>query len=238
MGSPFGSMRRTGSNEESITGESYGAEFFSDLAADRYYPFYVRLAEMLSGLCSAARVLDVGCGLGYLVNAFHDRGVEADGIDYSEYALASSPAEIRDRLWKVDLESDASWPFPDNHFDLVTSLNTFEHLSHPEAAISEMSRTLRSEGRVFLSVPSPISNELSALVRRYREPTHVSVLPKATWVKLFEANALTYERRLDISGAFMAIHYRSTVKRALMRCPLARLYGKLPHNLVFRKAGA
>ncbi len=53
------------------------------------------------------------------------------------------------------LDLDDQLPFPDGHFDMVTMLAVLEHLSKPDDIIGEVARVLRSNGRLFVTVPSP-----------------------------------------------------------------------------------
>tara|TARA_B100000925_G_C22006058_1_gene473744 strand:+ start:2572 stop:3243 length:672 start_codon:yes stop_codon:yes gene_type:complete len=87
------------------------------------------------------KILDIGCGKGYLLYDFLKVIPDAEifGIDISEYAIANSKAEIRDRL----LVGNANkLPWEDNSFDLVISLNTLHNLHVYDlfAALSEMER--------------------------------------------------------------------------------------------------
>ncbi len=88
------------------------------------------------------RVLDVGCGKGYLLYDFTKvlPGIEVYGIDISEYAIRNAKEEIRDRL---QLGNATSLPWPDNHFDLVVSINTLHNLY-----CFELDRALREIERV------------------------------------------------------------------------------------------
>ena len=69
------------------------------------------------------KILDVGCGKGFLLFDFAKviPGLEIYGIDVSEYAIANSKEEIRDRL---QVGNANALPFPDHHFDLVISINS------------------------------------------------------------------------------------------------------------------
>ncbi len=79
------------------------------------------------------RILDVGCGKGFLLFDFLKVRPDAQiyGIDISEYAIENSKEEIRDRL-QIGNATDLPWP--DDYFDLVISLNTFHNLYNYELA--------------------------------------------------------------------------------------------------------
>ncbi len=73
------------------------------------------------------KILDVGCGKGYLLYDFLKIIPDAEvyGIDISEYAITNSKEEIRENLTKG---SATELPWPDNYFDLVISINTIHCL--------------------------------------------------------------------------------------------------------------
>jgi protein-L-isoaspartate(D-aspartate) O-methyltransferase len=79
------------------------------------------------------KILDVGCGKGFLLFDFLKVRPDAQiyGIDISEYAIENSKEEIRDRL-QIGNATDLPWP--DDYFDLVISLNTFHNLYNYELA--------------------------------------------------------------------------------------------------------
>ena len=73
------------------------------------------------------KVLDVGCGKGFLLYDFTlvVPGIEVFGIDISDYAIANSKEEVRNRL---QVGNSNSLPYPDQHFDLVISINELHNL--------------------------------------------------------------------------------------------------------------
>src|SRR5213596_2552566 len=84
------------------------------------------------GLKSGMRVLDVGCGKGFLVKdlMLERPGLEAFGLDISLYALTHCEPEVVGRL---HLGSAEQLPFPDRAFDCVLSINTIHNLLRPRA---------------------------------------------------------------------------------------------------------
>ena len=79
------------------------------------------------GLKAGDKVLDVGCGKGFLLYEMSllVPGLEIHGIDISPYALEHAKEEIRDRLL---LGNATSLPFPDQYFDFVFSITTLHYL--------------------------------------------------------------------------------------------------------------
>ena len=87
------------------------------------------------------KILDIGCGKGFLLYDFLKviPDAEIHGIDLSPYAIANSKEEIRDRL---QVGSATALPWPDDHFDLVISINTLHclHAQELDPALREMER--------------------------------------------------------------------------------------------------
>lgn len=96
-----------------------------------------------------SEVLDIGCGGGFLSNAFSEAGHQVTGIDLSNESL--HVAKKYDKTGKVKyLKADAYvLPFLDATFDVVTAMDFLEHVEEPARVIAEISRVLRPGGRFF-----------------------------------------------------------------------------------------
>ena len=87
------------------------------------------------------KILDIGCGKGYLLYDFLKVIPDAEiyGIDISEYAISNSKPEIRHNL---HLGNATNLPWADDTFDLVISITTLHNLYayELELALCEMER--------------------------------------------------------------------------------------------------
>lgn len=93
------------------------------------------------GLRAGDRVLDVGCGKGFLLYELTQvvPGLIVAGLDISEYGIAHAKEEIRPFL---TLGNCVELPWPDRHFDFVYSITTFHNLGIADVkrAVTEVER--------------------------------------------------------------------------------------------------
>jgi protein-L-isoaspartate(D-aspartate) O-methyltransferase len=96
-------------------------------------------------LPSKPKILDIGCGKGFLLYDFLKVIPDAEiyGLDISSYALENCKEEIKGNL---RLGNATDLPWEDNTFDLVFSINTFHnlHAYDLDRALREMERVGKS----------------------------------------------------------------------------------------------
>jgi protein-L-isoaspartate(D-aspartate) O-methyltransferase len=99
-----------------------------------------------------ARILDVGCGKGFLLYEFTQvlPGVSVAGIDVSTYGVAHAKEEIRSSL-TVGTIADPL-PYDSSSFDLVYSINTLHNLYNYElsVALSEIERVCAGAAHITI----------------------------------------------------------------------------------------
>ncbi|MEM9054704.1 MAG: class I SAM-dependent methyltransferase [Pseudomonadota bacterium] len=115
------------------------------------------------GLSSGDRVLDLGCGEGrhvhglYMLGGLNLAGVDLDeaALKKAEAGLAILPKPAADETGQVSFEmGDATaLRFADNTFDAVICSEVLEHLPDYDAALVEIRRVLKPDGKLCISVP-------------------------------------------------------------------------------------
>jgi cyclopropane fatty-acyl-phospholipid synthase-like methyltransferase len=100
--------------------------------------------ELISiyNLKSESKVLDIGCGKGYLMYEIKllIPDIDISGIDSSDYGLKNAKDEIKPYIFNHKAEDKL--PYLDKEFDLVVSLGTFHNLrlKQLKLALNEMER--------------------------------------------------------------------------------------------------
>ncbi len=157
-------------------GALYDAEYFAKRCSSIPYErsahwanFFAIIADQVIRALHPQRVLDAGCAMGLLVEAFWDRGVYCEGIDISEYAISQVRPDIREYC-RVGSLVDA---IP-GQFDLVTCIEVLEHLSPEEVKAAVRNLCSTSGAVLFSSTPDG-----------FDEPAHVNVRPAIYWLRLF-----------------------------------------------------
>jgi len=128
------------------------------LLGSLFGPIAADVAAVASALApDRARVLEVGCGPGYLsIRLARQHGLDVTGLDLDPAMIGRARANT-DRAGDGDehrpsfLVGDAaSLPFPDESFDLVVSTLSMHHWADPTAGLSEIGRVLRPGGRALV----------------------------------------------------------------------------------------
>jgi protein-L-isoaspartate(D-aspartate) O-methyltransferase len=141
------------------------------------------------GIKPGMRVLDVGSGKGFLLHDFTESvpGVEVAGIDISAYAVDHTMESVKPFC---QVGSAATLPWPDDHFDLVISINTLHNLILPElwSALKEMERV--SRGAKYICVEG-YRNEREKVNLMYWQLTCRAFHMPEEWKFLFDKTGYT-----------------------------------------------
>jgi len=113
--------------------------------------FFDERLRSIERLVRPGRLLDVGAGLGYLLDAARRRGWRGVGLETSEFAVRHARREFGLDVRQQTLDDAA---LDDAAFDLVVMRDVLEHTRHPRAALARAHRLLRPGGVLALSVPN------------------------------------------------------------------------------------
>ena len=175
-----------------ISGTSYDAEYYTChcgvpyVRDDHWLGFFGRIADHIVEELHPSTVLDAGCAKGFLVEALRDRGVEAYGIDISEYAISQVREDIRPFCRAASLTETL-----DRDYDLIVTIEVLEHLASTDGILAIRNLCQHTNRILFSSTPDD-----------KEEPTHLCVQPPDYWASLFAKNG--YWHKLEYNATFIS----------------------------------
>jgi len=129
-----------------------------------------------------SKVLDIGCGKGYLVYDFIEAGIDCYGIDVSNYAIDCSPPEIR---WRLKLRNAKDLGvYKDDQFDLVISINTIHNLKEPDCR--KAIRDIQRIGKHAFIVVDSFRNDIEKQRMMEWNTTGETIKSTEEWKKTFD----------------------------------------------------
>ena len=229
--------------EKGFTQEYYDEKYFADLVGKSFrrpngtiehwgyknpqseFLGAKNIAEAWKIMFSPKNLLDIGAGRGTFVAYARDVGIEAEGFDYSEYAV-NNPYPRCKKEWLRLHDATKPWPYGDGSFDLAIALDLMEHLyvEDIDAVVKEM---FRVAGKwIFLQIatvgggsgsgihevgyilkkgePIPIEREGNAVAG------HVTVQNSQFWLDRFDNE--NWSVRRDMVNWFVALVPNDIIK--------------------------
>lgn len=151
----------------------------------RWLVFFDLIAEKIVSEIGPQSVLDAGCAKGFLVECLREHGVEAFGIDISDYAIQQAREDIKPYC----LVSSITEPLL-KHYDLILCIEVLEHLPQSDTDQAILNLCQASDDILFSSTPLD-----------YREVTHFNVQPPEYWAEKFARQG--FVRDVDFDASFI-----------------------------------
>jgi 2-polyprenyl-3-methyl-5-hydroxy-6-metoxy-1,4-benzoquinol methylase len=139
-----------GSSDRFFTSEKNIAKYFSDLQLSVYQLFLNILIDNVK-ITKDTRILDAGCAVGTFTRFMQERfGVRhSRGFDFSSVAIT----EARTKYQGIDFFTHDIYGPLDGEYDVITCMETIEHLTDPETAVRNLTKLLSNKGILVLTVP-------------------------------------------------------------------------------------
>ncbi len=112
--------------------------------------FRIRARDLYAFPFKNKAVLDLGVGNGDSMLRIKGKGGIVEGIEINENLYKLCIFKGLNVKFGTLLEAK----FPDSYFDYVRSNHSFEHITNPYETLVEITRILKSEGRLFIGVPN------------------------------------------------------------------------------------
>ncbi len=154
----FGVCGRCGSGFLPETARPYDAGYFDgsggvDYAASKRQFQWInhRRLDWLTPLAPRpGRLLEVGCALGFFLEAAEERGWTGFGVEISPFAAAKARERHGERVIEGVLEAaPAAW----KDLDLACGFHVLEHVPDPAAMVSDLAGRLKPGGLIAWEVP-------------------------------------------------------------------------------------
>jgi SAM-dependent methyltransferase len=184
--------------------EAYNAKHSGSILRDkdRFYRLVAR--RLIRGLDPArlgkARLLDVGCGGGYLLREVRSAAPGAfaslHGIEISDVALMEARRQAP--FAALALAQGERLPCADGSFDAVACLGNLEHFMDPRLGARELARACRKDGTAWVLLPNSFySGDIWRVIRTGYGPDHHQIIDRFAsvneWRDLLESSGLTVQ---------------------------------------------
>jgi 2-polyprenyl-6-hydroxyphenyl methylase / 3-demethylubiquinone-9 3-methyltransferase len=214
--------------------------YFRDVLARRHGAGRAGLAGL--------RVLDIGCGGGFLAEEFAALGCHVTGVDPAAASVAAARAHAAGRGLRIDYRvgSGEELPVPDAAFDVACCCDVLEHVRDPDRVVSETARVLEPGGLyLFDTINRTLASKLLAIKVMQQWPltrlTDVAIHDWDMFVTPAEMRAIL-ERHGLVPGEVTGLGARANPLAALRGYISARRgrisYGELSRRLDVGQVGS
>lgn len=115
-----------------------------------FLKMFGHLCDNMQRYKTNGQLLDVGCGVGQLLQVAKSRGYGVQGCDISPWASQYA----REQGYAVRTGALDALAYPEQAFDIVTASHTLEHVPSPVSFLQEIHRILKNDGLLVIAVPN------------------------------------------------------------------------------------
>ncbi|MEA3335015.1 MAG: methyltransferase domain-containing protein [Chloroflexota bacterium] len=171
---------------------------------------------------AAIRLLDVGCGAGYFLDAARQAGWDVQGVELSVASVQVGRQELGLNIIQGTLERA---DLPNDCFDVVTMFEVLEHMVAPGRALAEAHRILKPEGLLAIQVPNDVESYRNGL---FGKDNRWWIIPP---LHLYFFSAGTLTRWLNDTG-FQVVYVGTNGGIGTDALTLMKSHGRRPGRLL------
>ena len=160
-------MNKTGSNREQKRVDEYfdaQSGFWRDTYQQRNALGFINRQRQVTALKyvdelslpKGSRVLEIGCGAGFLAIALAKRGFTVEAVDHAPAMIELTRRNTRQagmaNQIRATIEDVHELTFEDQTFDLIVALGVINWLHDPRKALVEITRVLKPHGHAILNI--------------------------------------------------------------------------------------
>ena len=179
------------------------------------FPHWKEMLKLIHTLKPNGTLLDIGCAYGLLVN-MASKHFDAYGIDISQFAIEKSKRYSRGNIAKA---SASDIPFRDEAFDVITVIDTLEHVPQLAQCLEDIKRALKKNGVLLIQLPNRVIWHLCECIALSDE-THTNDLTLSEWKAILSTHGLKVKKCLGlISYAIKKIPFFINSEKVAMLFP-------------------
>ncbi len=175
-----------------------------------YWGVRKSLKKILKANSNSAKILEIGCGLGYLTYSLNKSGYNAVGLDISMAAVTKAIHEYGNFFICADLNDYANSHLKE--YDVVIFTEVIEHLDDISSFMNSLLKVLKPHGKIILTTPNKSFYPVDVLWATDLPPVH-------NWW-LSEDSIVYIANKLNLSTVFV---------------DFKRFYNKYPMGFDIRK---
>jgi 2-polyprenyl-3-methyl-5-hydroxy-6-metoxy-1,4-benzoquinol methylase len=151
-------------SQQSNQGKNYYGEEYYNSEAGKFSTIIEKLfrfnhrknAGFLKTNFPAKRILEVGCGRGYILGELKKSGAEVyclESTTAADWILTNQDIKVM----TINEGDEGCWPFEPEFFQLIIYWHVLEHLADPIGSLKQATRCLTPGGTLCISVPNVTS---------------------------------------------------------------------------------
>lgn len=196
----FNSPRLDDSGIRKLYNENYYFFQRQDAAEfKRIVDVYLRTAALVEDTISERRVLEIGCGKGYLLVLLKKLGWEIEGVEISSSAVNYARNKFGIEIFNGSLEEYDLY-HPNVSYPLVLAIDLIEHVPDPRRFVGVLKNKVGQNGLLIIDTPNGDAHNISVCREKWKgfNPFHIYIFNIANLTRLLEeygfsiVNAFSY----------------------------------------------